>query len=61
MRTALAALTLALLALTASAVPAPDPLPRCPEDVVLVGTGDFHHGRWSAYQCGPAVDDMLED
>jgi hypothetical protein len=32
-------------------------LPRCEEDQVLVGYGDFEHGRWSAYACGPAVDD----
>ena len=57
MRTALAALTLAALALTASVVPAPDPLPRCPEDAVLVGTGDFHDGRWSEYRCGHDEED----
>jgi hypothetical protein len=32
-------------------------IPRCEEDAVLIGTGDFHAGQWTAYQCGPAVDD----
>ena len=32
-------------------------LPQCPEDTVIVGTGDYHAGRWTAYECGPAVDD----
>jgi hypothetical protein len=33
-------------------------LPRCQEDAVLIGRGDFDDGRWSAYECGPAVDDF---
>jgi hypothetical protein len=33
------------------------PLPACPEDAVLVGVGDFDAGRWTAYACGPALDD----
>lgn len=32
-------------------------VPACEEDAVLIGAGDFEHGRWSAYECGPAVDD----
>lgn len=32
-------------------------LPQCQEDVVIVGVGDFENGRWSDYECGPAVDD----
>lgn len=32
-------------------------LPRCEEDQVLVGSGSFMHGQWSAYRCGPAEDD----
>lgn len=34
-------------------------VPRCAEDVVLVGVGSFdgRSGRWSRYECGPAVDD----
>lgn len=32
--------------------------PRCQEDAVLIGTGDFQGGRWTAYACGPAVDDF---
>lgn len=35
------------------------PVPRCQEDVVLVGYGDFERGRWSSYACGPAVDDYI--
>ena len=33
---------------------------RCPEDEFLIGTGSFSHtlGRWSAYTCGPALDDV---
>ena len=34
-------------------------LPQCQEDVVLVGVGDFEHGRWTSYECGPAVDDYI--
>lgn len=34
-------------------------LPRCPEDAVLVGTGDFEHGRYATYACGPAMDDYI--
>lgn len=37
-----------------------DRIPRCTEDAVLVGTGSFDNGRWSAYVCGPAVDDYEE-
>jgi len=33
-------------------------LPRCAEDVVLVGVGEFEGGQWTAYECGPAVDDF---
>ena len=36
-------------------------LPRCPEDAVLVGAGQFKNGRWDFYECGPAVDDMIGD
>ena len=41
---------------TTSIEPVPN-LPRCTEDAVLVGIGDFEDGRWTAYACGPAVDD----
>ena len=34
-------------------------IPACQEDAVLVGTGDFENGRWTAYDCGPARDDLL--
>ncbi len=34
------------------------PLPHCPEDAVIVGTGQFHNGTWTAYRCGPARDDF---
>lgn len=33
-------------------------VPQCQEDVVLVGVGDFNKGRWTSYECGPAVDDF---
>lgn len=33
-------------------------VPRCPEDAVLVGQGDYDDGRWTAYVCGPALDDF---
>jgi hypothetical protein len=33
-------------------------IPKCQEDVVLVGIGDFEDGRWDSYICGPAVDDF---
>jgi len=42
-------------------------IPKCQEDVVLVGvgqidgTGTFENGRWTAYACGPALDDFLGD
>ena len=34
-------------------------IPRCAEDVVLVGIGQFDNGRWTNYVCGPALDDFL--
>jgi len=35
-------------------------IPRCEEDQVIVGTGDFAAGQWTSYVCGPAVDDYIE-
>ena len=32
-------------------------MPRCQEDVVIIGYGQFDNGIWSDYGCGPAVDD----
>jgi hypothetical protein len=32
-------------------------MPACEEDASIIGTGDFVAGRWSAYVCGPSVDD----
>ena len=32
-------------------------IPECPEDAVLLGTGQFENGTWYYYQCGPAADD----
>ncbi len=29
-------------------------LPVCPEDDVLVGSGDYNGREWTAYSCGPA-------
>ncbi|MCK5127379.1 MAG: hypothetical protein KAR42_14080 [candidate division Zixibacteria bacterium] len=34
-------------------------VPRCPEDAVLVGAGQFESGYWDSYECGPAYDDYL--
>ena len=36
---------------------APTP-PKCPEDVVLLGGGDYRDGHWDYLYCGPAVDDL---
>jgi len=36
------------------------PVPACQEDQSLIGAGDFRDGRWDAYVCGPAVDDLVE-
>jgi len=36
------------------------PVPRCQEDAVLVGEGDFNKGRWTGYVCGPALDDFAQ-
>lgn len=33
-------------------------IPECPEDSLLLGTGDFGPGGWDYYECGPAVDDF---
>jgi hypothetical protein len=30
--------------------------PRCPEDSVLIGRGNFSDGRWDLLVCGPARD-----
>ena len=32
-------------------------IPECQEDAVLIGAGQFEHGVWDYYQCGPSVDD----
>ena len=37
----------------------PDPMPKCPEDSVLVGVGSFERGHWDAFECGPARDDYV--
>lgn len=33
------------------------PMPRCEEDAVIVGNGEFADGYWSRYECGPSLDD----
>jgi len=33
-------------------------IPPCPEDVVLVGSGEFDDGYWTEWVCGPALDDF---
>lgn len=59
-----ALLALALFALIVFAANvgyrADDSMPRCTEDAVLVGAGDFENGRWDRYACGPSVDDYTE-
>ncbi|KKN47711.1 hypothetical protein LCGC14_0660340 [marine sediment metagenome] len=51
---------LTLLALRVLATTEPlRPVPRCQEDVVIIGHGDFERGRWTSYACGPAVDDYI--
>ena len=51
------ALSLAILAIDAQPY-----IPRCMEDAVLLGVGDFHGdtGRWDSYRCGPALDDFTQ-
>ncbi len=46
-----------LAAILALAVLSAPDMPRCEEDATLMGTGAFIGGQWSAYVCGPAVDD----
>lgn len=31
-------------------------MPRCPEDAVLIGAGNFEDGRWDYLLCGPPKD-----
>ena len=33
-----------------------DTMPYCSEDEAIMGIGEFENGRWSAYVCGPALD-----
>ena len=61
MRTFLLALaTVAIVVVVALAAHGPRValVPRCVEDAVLVGLGDFEAGTWSSYECGPAADDF---
>ena len=58
--TVLIAVVISLLLLTTSAISDDLPnieIPTCPEDSVLVGTGNFYDGHWTNYACGPSVDD----
>jgi hypothetical protein len=48
----------AYLALLADASLGIRPTPKCAEDVVLQGTGEFINGRWEGFECGPARDDL---
>ena len=54
----LAAAALILAAVLTGTAGRHEPIPACEEDAVLVGIGQYHDGRWDAYQCGPAVDDI---
>ena len=40
-----------------AAMPAPHPMPRCPEDAIAYGFGDFEDGWYESYRC-IAVDDL---
>ena len=31
---------------------------QCQEDAVLIGMGAFEDGRWTWYECGPALDNF---
>jgi hypothetical protein len=58
--------TLAMLALFAAIqlgahVARAEAIPTCAEDVVIIGIGDYEAGRWSAYVCGPAADDLAAE
>lgn len=46
--------------LMAAEVTVTSSLPRCAEDCVIIGYGQFENGTWSDYGCGPAVDDYKE-
>lgn len=35
-------------------------IPKCAEDAVLIGMGDFDNSRYTRYVCGPAMDDFQE-
>jgi len=54
-------LVLLLVAVGAMYVPTLRSVPTCAEDVVLIGAGEFHNGRWEYYVCGPAVDNFVTD
>ena len=47
--------------LTAAEVTVTSLMPRCQEDVVIIGYGQFDDGIWSDYGCGPAVDNYKEN
>ena len=57
---ALIALVFAAGVLVGRADQPPTFVPACTEDAVLVGIGAFENGRWDAYVCGPARDDLVE-
>jgi hypothetical protein len=57
MSKAIAFALVALVVWVATLTLAPQ-MPRCPEDAVLVGVGDFSNGTWQGYECGPALDDF---
>ena len=33
-------------------------IPNCPEDAYIVGRGQYEHGFYEVYECGPAMDDV---
>ena len=48
------------LQLVSELMPYYESFPKCQEDVVFLGTGQFEAGRWTGYACGPAVDDYIQ-
>jgi hypothetical protein len=57
-RATLAALALVIALQVGAHVARAEAIPACAEDVVIIGVGSFEDGRWSAYTCGPAADDL---
>jgi hypothetical protein len=61
LRATLAALALVIALQVGAHVARAEAIPTCAEDVVIIGIGDYEAGRWSAYVCGPAADDLAAE